>query len=81
MGRVLRMCRAQFCDVKGSDALIQHIESRLGIGLGETTADGRIALRDVYCLGMCGKAPAVMLDDELYGNVSVTFLDSLLDRA
>lgn len=77
---LLRICRAQFCDSRGSADLIRHVESRLGIKLGETTPDGRIALRQVYCLGMCGQSPAVWLDGKLYGKVTLDVADSLLDE-
>ncbi|MBX3702557.1 MAG: formate dehydrogenase subunit gamma [Steroidobacteraceae bacterium] len=77
--RVLRLCRAESCQAAGSRALERHLTGRLGIGLGETTADGRITLEAVYCLGLCACSPAAMLDQEVHGRLTPDRLDALLD--
>jgi formate dehydrogenase subunit gamma len=76
---VLRVCRAESCQSMGCEALIRHIENRLGVKLGETTADGSITLDDVFCLGMCATSPALMLDGKPYGRVTPEVADTLLD--
>lgn len=78
---VLQMCRAESCQSMGCGALIEHVEKRLGIGMGETTADGSVTLQPVYCLGNCALSPAVMLDGQPYGRVSAGVADALLDSA
>jgi formate dehydrogenase subunit gamma len=78
---VLRVCRAESCQAMGCGALIRHLEERLGITLGETTADGSLTIEPVYCLGNCALSPAVMLDTQPYGRVSVTVADALIERA
>jgi formate dehydrogenase subunit gamma len=78
---VLKVCRAEFCQSMGSDSLMEHIQSRLGIPLGGTTKDGRITFEQIFCLGMCGSSPALMLDDRPYAPVSPDLADSLIDNA
>ena len=63
----------------GCNPLIEHVEKRLGIKLGETTADGSFTLAPVYCLGNCALSPAMMLDEQPYGRVSAAVADSLID--
>jgi len=75
---VLKLCRAEACQSCGGDALAEHAQARLGVGLGETTADGRVSLEPVYCLGFCATAPAAMLDGRVVGRVTERRLDTLL---
>jgi formate dehydrogenase subunit gamma len=76
---VLRICRAEACQSMGCNGLIEHVEKRLGVKLGETTADGNFTVEPVYCLGNCALSPAVMLDAQPYGRVSATVADALID--
>jgi formate dehydrogenase subunit gamma len=76
---VLRLCRAESCQAAGGGALERHATSRLGIGFGETTPDGRLTLEAVYCLGLCACSPAAMLDAEVHGRLTAERLDALLD--
>jgi len=62
----------------GSEELIRLLGDRLGVGLGETTADGRFTLLPVVCLGACDKAPAMLIDWQLHGPVSTDGLSSIL---
>ena len=78
---VLRICRAESCQAMGCGELIEHIEQRAGIKLGETTSDGNLTIEPVYCLGNCALSPAVMIDGQPYGRVSANVVDALLDRA
>jgi formate dehydrogenase subunit gamma len=75
---VLQICRAESCQAAGGRALERHASSRLGIGFGETTGDGRLTLQAVYCLGLCACSPAAMLDDEVHGRLTPERLDKLL---
>lgn len=78
---ILKMCRAEACQSMGCDAVIEHVENRLGAKLGETTADGNFTLDAVYCLGNCALSPAAMLDGKPYGRVSTQVADFLIDDA
>lgn len=73
------ICNSISCMLRGSDPLIAHATKKLGIQLGETTADGKITLRSVECLAACGGAPAMMLDKEYHENLTPEKLDALLD--
>jgi formate dehydrogenase subunit gamma len=78
---VLKLCRAESCQARGSDALAARAETRLGIGFGNTTADGSVTLEPVYCLGLCSVSPAAMLDGNVVGRLDEQKLDSLLAEA
>lgn len=77
---VLKLCRAEACQSMGADALAVDARARLGIGWGETTADGRFTLEPVFCLGLCACAPAAMLDGKVIGALDRERLGALLDR-
>jgi formate dehydrogenase subunit gamma len=78
---VLRICRAESCQSMGCDALIDHVEKKAGVKLGETTPDGSLTIEQVFCLGNCALSPAVMMDGEPYGRVSPGVADFLVDSA
>jgi formate dehydrogenase subunit gamma len=78
---VLKLCRAEACQSMGGDDLAARAQSRLGIGWGETTADGGVTLDPVFCLGLCATAPSAMLDGKLFGRLDEGRLDQLLDRS
>lgn len=78
---ILRICRAESCQSMGCDALIEHVETRAGIRLGETTPDGSLTVEQVFCLGNCALSPAVMLDGEPYGRVSPSVADFLIESS
>jgi formate dehydrogenase subunit gamma len=78
---VLKLCRAEACQAAGGDALAARAEKRLGIPSGSTTADRRVTLEPVYCLGLCATAPSAMLDGRLVGRLDEGRLDALLTEA
>ena len=78
-GHDLQICRAEACQSMGCEALVEHVEKRLGIKLGETTPDRALSVRAVYCLGNCALSPSVMLDGKPYGRVSNQVADFLID--
>lgn len=78
---IVRVCRAEACQSMGCNALADHIKHRLRIDFGGTTADGRLTLEAVYCLGNCALTPAVTIDGELYGRVDAERFDALLAAA
>lgn len=66
---VLKLCRAEACQTMGADAVADRIKQALGIDWHETTADGRVTLEPVFCLGLCACGPAAMVDGRLVGRV------------
>ncbi|HSJ55314.1 MAG TPA: NADH-quinone oxidoreductase subunit NuoE [Anaerolineae bacterium] len=77
---VILVCDTVSCWVMGYEKIVAQIGERLGIGFGETTADGRFTLLPIPCLGACDRAPAMMIDDDLHGPVQAEALDEILAR-
>jgi formate dehydrogenase subunit gamma len=75
--RVVQVCRAESCKAVGADALLAHAETLLGCPSHHTRADGAVTLEPVYCLGLCGLSPAIMIDDVPYARMSLAKLDQL----
>jgi len=67
---VVKVCRAEACQARGSDALVAHAEAHLGVGMHHTRADGAVTLEPVYCLGNCALGPNVTVNGELAGRVN-----------
>jgi len=74
----LQACRNVTCSMRGSEGVLLQLSKRLGIRPGETTRDGRFTLSTVECLGSCGTAPVVMVNDIYHENMSGEKLDALL---
>ena len=74
---VVQICRAEACQSMNAHALEAHVTRALGVPCGETTADGRVTLDAVYCLGNCACAPAMMVNGELHGRVTPARFDEL----
>lgn len=68
--RVIHVCDSISCWAMGGESLMAHLAAALGIGPGETTADGVFTLLPCCCLGNCGEAPTLMIGDTLYGRVT-----------
>jgi len=77
---VILVCNSVTCWVVGEDTLLDHLSQRLGIRLGETTADGRFTLLPVPCLGACDRAPVLMVDDDLHQDLTLEKADEVLAR-
>lgn len=75
----LQACRNVSCSMRGSEGVLDHLTKTLGIAPGQTTADGRFTLSTVECLGSCGTAPVVMVDDAYHENMSREKIDALLE--
>lgn len=74
---VLKLCRAEACQSMGADKLAAEIQGALNIGWHETTADGRVTLEPVFCLGLCSCAPSAMFDGKLIGRADTRRLSTL----
>jgi len=75
---VILVCNSITCWIMGYEGILGHLKQRLDIELGETTADGRFTLLPIVCLGACDQAPAMMIDEELYGNLDPAKIDAIL---
>jgi NADH:ubiquinone oxidoreductase subunit E len=78
---VIHVCRTLSCDACGGKELWQHLERRLGVTRGGTTADGRFTLLAAECLASCGTAPALLLDGERHEQLTPAGVDRLLEGA
>ena len=76
---IIRLCDSMTCYIGGHESIVESIQQQLGIGLGQTSADGRFTLLPVCCLGNCDKAPAVMIDDDTFGNLHADGVAKLLE--
>jgi NADH-quinone oxidoreductase subunit E len=74
------VCNSVSCMLLGSEELIEHVEHKYDVRLGETTADGRFTFKEVECLGACRHAPAVLVDKTYHENLSPQALDKLIDE-
>lgn len=77
---VIDVCRTSSCWLRGAEDVINHIEKKLGIKVGETTVDGIFTLRTVECLGSCGTAPMFQCGPDFYENLTLEKVDNLLDQ-
>ena len=76
---IIRVCDSMTCFIGGHENVLGAIQQQLGIAPGQTSADGRFTLLPVCCLGNCDKAPAMMIDDDTFGNLSAEELPQLLE--
>ena len=76
----LQACRNLSCTMRGAEGVIEQLEERLGIAPGETTADGRFTLSTCECLGSCGTAPVVMVNETYHEHMTPERLDALIER-
>jgi NADH-quinone oxidoreductase subunit E len=77
---VILVCDSISCWVMGYNPLLVILKTTLGIGLGETTADKKFTLLPISCLGACDRAPAMMVDEDLYGPVTPEVMDGILGK-
>ncbi|MGB7972664.1 MAG: NADH-quinone oxidoreductase subunit NuoE [Candidatus Deferrimicrobiaceae bacterium] len=75
----LQVCRNLSCSLMGAEHLIEHVARKIGVKPGETTADGRFTLSTVECLGSCGTAPVMQVNDDYYENLTEESIDAILD--
>jgi NADH-quinone oxidoreductase subunit E len=76
----LQMCHNIACSMRGAESMLAHVEKRLGIQPGQTTPDGRFTLSTAECLGSCGTAPMMMVNEAYHENLTPAKLDELLER-
>ena len=76
---MLEVCRTSSCWVRGAEDVVKHLEKRLGIKEGETTADGMFTIKTVECLGSCGTAPLLQCGASYHENLTLEKVDNLLE--
>lgn len=76
---IIRLCESPPCYILGSENILEALRKRLGIGIGETTSDGMFTLETTSCLGACGVAPVMSIDDEVYGNLTEEKTAAIID--
>jgi NADH-quinone oxidoreductase subunit E len=76
----LEVCRNVSCSMRGSERLLGHLCRKLGVAEGGTTTDGRFTLKTAECLGSCGTAPVMVVNDTYHENMSIEKVDELLGR-
>lgn len=76
----IRVCMGTACYVRGGKKIVEALKDRLGIEIGETTPDGKFTFEVARCIGACGLAPAVMIDDVVYKQVNVNKLGAILSK-
>jgi NADH-quinone oxidoreductase subunit E len=76
----LQVCMTLSCSLMGADRLFKHLERRLGVGHGETSADGRFTLRKVECLAACGNGPCMQVGFDYHENLDEAKADALLEK-
>ncbi|MFL5628487.1 MAG: NADH-quinone oxidoreductase subunit NuoE [Ktedonobacteraceae bacterium] len=77
--KVIKVCTSISCYLRNCDALVSHLEKRLNVKRGETTADGNYTLLTAECLASCGTAPVLQVNDEFVENVTPDKVDALVD--
>lgn len=76
----ISVCLGTACYVKGSGDIFKKLSEKLGIGSGECTKDGKFHLSDCRCIGACGLAPVLTVNDDVYGRLTVDDVDGILAK-
>ncbi|HOW44139.1 MAG TPA: NAD(P)H-dependent oxidoreductase subunit E [Candidatus Aminicenantes bacterium] len=76
---LIRVCQSPPCHLLGSSTISRELIKVLGVGFGETTADRLFTLEMTSCLGVCGVAPAMMVNDRVYGNLTAERIAGIID--
>lgn len=77
---IVRLCDSPPCHLEGSRAIREAVSKSLGISEGDTTEDGNFTFEIVSCMGLCGVAPAMMVNDDVYGNLTPEMVPGILAK-
>lgn len=75
---LIQVCTTLSCCLRGSDEILEHIKTKLGIDAGGTTSDRKFSLVTVECLGSCGTAPVIQINDDYYEDLDIRKVDEIL---
>lgn len=76
----ISICLGTACYVRGSEKILDEFKRKLNIEMGETTKDGKFSLSSLRCVGACGLAPVVLIGNKVYGRVTITDVEKILDE-
>lgn len=76
---LIQLCKTLSCALVGAGPIIEHLQERLGIRVGETTPDGFFSLKLVECLASCGSGPMMQINDQYYENLTAQKVDQILE--
>ena len=77
---LIEVCRTSSCWLMGAEDIVRHIEGKLDIKDGQTSADGKFTLKTVECLGSCGTAPMLQIGKDFHENLTLEKVDELLEK-
>ena len=77
---IIRLCESPPCYIKGSDNIMRKLRTELGVEEGGTTKDGLFTLELCACLGVCGNAPVMMINDDVYGDLTEEKVEEILEK-
>lgn len=77
---IIRLCESPHCYIKGSENILRKLKNTLNVGVGETTKDKRFTLELCACLGVCGNAPVMMINDDVYGDLTEEKVDDIISK-
>jgi NADH-quinone oxidoreductase subunit E len=77
----LKVCQGTACHVMGGERILRYLSDKLDVKAGETTSDKRFSFERVACVGCCGMAPVVLVDEKPHGNSTIKSVDSLVDES
>ena len=77
---IIRLCESPPCYIKGSDNILRKLKVELGVEVGGTTRDGDFTLELCACLGVCGNAPVMMINDDVFGDLTEEKVEEILEK-
>jgi NADH-quinone oxidoreductase E subunit len=77
---IVQLCTNVSCMILGAERLVDFLKNRYGLEPGGTTQDGRLSLVIMECIGACGTAPAMLVNDDFYENLSEKYIEEILER-
>ncbi|MGB9770551.1 MAG: NADH-quinone oxidoreductase subunit NuoE [Candidatus Kapaibacteriota bacterium] len=76
----IQVCTNVSCLLRGGEEIYHHLCEKLGIGNGEVTPDGLFSIEEVECMGACGGAPMIAINEDYFENLDITFVDNLIEK-
>lgn len=77
---IIRLCESPPCYIKGSENMLRKLKILLGVETGDTTKDGLFTLELCACLGVCGNAPVMMINEDVYGDLTEDKVEEIIEK-
>jgi NADP-reducing hydrogenase subunit HndA len=74
------VCMGTACYVKGASKILDELQEKLGVGIGDCTEDGKFSLDACRCIGACGLAPVIMINEDVYGRLTAEDIEKILEK-